>query len=141
MGSAAVGVVGALLGTLFGAALQQMQAARSRRWQRGDSLSDAKRRVYTEYLRAISASYAQAMAGQRDRSEDGHLRAATAEITILSGRGVYKPACVLAEVVLDVHTRIAAGAEWTKAEVDEVDGQRHKLIELFKSDLGIDPRA
>jgi hypothetical protein len=141
MGSIVVGIVGALLGTLFGAALQQMQAARSRRWHREDLLSDAKRSVYTEYLRAISASYAQAMAGQRDRSEDGRLNAATAEITILSGREVHRPACVFADVVLDVHSRIAAGAGVTKAELDEVDGRRHKLIELFKSDLSIDPRA
>ncbi|MFG3268429.1 MULTISPECIES: hypothetical protein [Streptomyces] len=141
MGSVVVGVVGTLLGVLIGGALQQMQSSRNRRWQREDSLSDAKRRVYTEYLRAISASYAQAMSGQRDRSEDGRLNAATAEITVLSGRDVHKPACELTDTVLDVHSRIAASAGVTAVEVADVNRRRHELIERFKSDLHIAPRT
>ena len=47
---------------------------------------------YAEYVRSISASYAEALSGQRSRAEDAGLLAATAEIEILSGREVWVPA-------------------------------------------------
>ncbi|EKX69212.1 hypothetical protein Sipo8835_27405 [Streptomyces ipomoeae] len=137
MGSVIVGVIGTLLGVLIGGALQQVQALHSHKWQREDVLNDAKRRIYTEYLRSISASYSQARSGERKRSEDASLRAATAEITILSGNEIHKPAGDLTERVLAVHSRIAAGSGVTDAEVDDVDQQRRRLIDLFKSDLGV----
>ncbi|MFI6984032.1 hypothetical protein ACIBSV_36205 [Embleya sp. NPDC050154] len=137
MGSVVVGVIGTLMGVLIGGALQQAQASRNRKWQRADSLGDAKRHVYAEYLRSISASYAQALSGQRSRSEDANLLAATAEIEILSGREVSGPARDLVNAVIDTHTRIAAGAGVTDAMVADVDRRRYEVIDLFKSDLGL----
>src|SRR5262249_15230358 len=110
MGSVIVSVVGSLLGVLIGAAVQQIQASRNRGWQREDSLSEAKRSVYAEYLRSISASYGQAMSGQRSRTEDGRLYAATAEIEVLASRMVSVPSRDLADEVIKVHSAIAAGA-------------------------------
>ncbi|MGW7382752.1 hypothetical protein [Streptomyces sp. NPDC054794] len=92
MGAVVVGVIGTLLGVLVGGALQQSQASRNRKWQREDSLTDARRTAYAEYLRSISASYAQAVSGQRHRAEDGRLLAVTAEIEVLAGRDVSGPA-------------------------------------------------
>ncbi|MFI6588447.1 hypothetical protein [Embleya sp. NPDC050493] len=127
------------MGVLIGGALQQAQASRNRKWQRADSLGDAKRHVYAEYLRSISASYAQALSGQRSRSEDANLLAATAEIEILSGRAVSGPARDLVNAVIDTHARIAAGAGAgvTDAMVADVDRRRYEVIDLFKSDLGL----
>ena len=92
MGTAIVGVAGALLGVLAGGFLQLLQGARNRRWQREDALGKLKQAVYAEYLRAISASYGQAMAGDRSRGEDARLHAAAAEIDVLAGREVAGPA-------------------------------------------------
>ncbi|MEV8638176.1 hypothetical protein AB0395_41635 [Streptosporangium sp. NPDC051023] len=140
MDSVIVGVIGTLLGVLIGGFLQQAQASRTRRWQQADALSTAKRRVYTEFLRAISASYAQALSGQRTRSEDANLLAATAEIEILSGGEVAEPARDLADTVMRVHARIADGAGVAESAVEDVDRQRHRVIDLFKADLGIKAR-
>jgi hypothetical protein len=96
-----------------------------------------KRGVYAEYLRSISASYAQAMSGVRSRSEDANLHAAAAEIEVLSGGEVSAPARDLVNTVIDVHSRIAAGAGVTEAEVASVDHRRYEVIELFKADLGL----
>ncbi|MCF3132284.1 hypothetical protein [Streptomyces olivochromogenes] len=136
MGAVVVGVIGTLLGVLIGGALQQSQASRNRKWQREDSLSDAKRTAYAEYLRSISASYAQAVSGQRNRSEDGRLLAVTAEIEVLAGRDVSGPARDLVNSVIQAHTAIAAGASVAEAGVAEVDRRRYELIERFKADLG-----
>lgn len=138
MGSVVVGVMGTLLGVLIGGFLQQVQASRSHRWQREDSLSDTKRSVYAEFLRSISASYAQAVSGQRSRSEDANLLAAVAEIAILCGEDVSEPARDLVNAVIDTHTRIAAGAGETDALVADVDRRRYEVIDLFKSDLGLE---
>jgi len=140
MNSAVVGVIGTLLGVLIGGAVQQAQASRNHRWQRADSLSDTKRHVYAEYLRSISASYAQAMSGHRSRSEDANLHAATAEIEVLSRREVSGPARDLVNTVIDVHSRIAAGTGVAAAEVADVDRQRYEIIDLFKADLGFQTR-
>lgn len=40
MGSVIVGVIGTLSGVLIGSTLQQVQAARSHRWEREDSLRE-----------------------------------------------------------------------------------------------------
>jgi hypothetical protein len=137
MGSVVVGVIGTLLGVLVGGAIQQMQTARNRKWQQLDSLGSTKRRVYVEYLRSISASYAQAMSGHRSRSEDANLLAATAEIEILSGVEVSGPARDLVNTVIDVHSSIASGADVTETVVADVDHRRYELIDLFKADLGL----
>ncbi|MQY09608.1 hypothetical protein [Actinomadura macrotermitis] len=136
MATVVVGIAGTLLGVLVSGVVQRLQAARARAWQRADSLADAKRRVYTEYLRAVSASYAQAMSGQRERSEDAALLAATAEIEILAGREVAAPARLLTGTLLDVHARIA-GAGTAEAAAEDADRRRRELVDLFKADLGI----
>ncbi|MEU8637598.1 hypothetical protein AB0C38_35920 [Amycolatopsis sp. NPDC048633] len=136
MGTALVGVAGALLGVLVGGFLQLLQASRNRRWQRDDALGKLKQAAYAEYLRSISASHGQAMAGERSRSEDARLHAATAEIEVLAGRQVAGPARELAATVIGVHTKIAAGGV-DEAAVAAVDRRRLEVIELFKNDLGI----
>jgi len=137
MGAVVVGVIGTLLGVLIGGALQQRQASRNRTWQREDSLINAKRNTYSEYLRSISASYGQAVSCQRDRSEDGRLHAAMAEIEVLAGREVSEPARDLVNSVIEAHSMIAAGASVEEARVAEVDRRRYEVIELFKADLGL----
>jgi hypothetical protein len=141
MGSVITGVVGTLLGVLVGGAVQQLQASRNHKWQRQDSLGSARRTVYAEYLRSISASYAQAMSGQRTRSEDAALHAATAEIEILSGLEVSGPARELTNTVIDVHSSLAAGTGVPEAVVADVDRRRYEVIDLFKADLGLRTRS
>jgi hypothetical protein len=137
MGTVIAGIAGTLLGILVTGVIQQLQASRTRRWNRADSLADAKRRVYSEYLRAISASYAQALSGHRGRPDDAALLTATAEIEILAGPEVAGPARRLTDEVLDVHARIAENAGVTESRVSGVDRRRHALIDLFKADLDI----
>jgi hypothetical protein len=137
MGTVVVGISGTLLGVLVSGTIQQLQATRARRWKRVDSLTDIKRRVYSEYLRAISASYAQALSGQRGRPDDAALLAAAAEIEILAGHEVADPARLLADAVLNAHARIARDAGVTESEVEEVNRRRYALIDLFKADLDI----
>lgn len=141
MDAAVVGVVGTLLGVLLGAAAQQVQASRSRHWQQADLLRTVKRGVYAEYVRSISGSYARALSGQRSRTEDASLLAATAEIEILSGREVWVPARELTDTVIGVHTKIAAGGGVPESEVADADRRRLQFIELFKADLGLTARA
>ncbi|MDL4815227.1 hypothetical protein [Actinomadura opuntiae] len=141
MGTVVVGIVGTLLGVLVTGTLQQLQAARARKWTRSDSLTDVKRRVYTEYLRAVSASYAQALSGKRGRPDDAALLVATAEIEILADARVAEPARRLADTVLEVHARIARDDGVTASEVEDVDQRRRALIGLFKTDLGIPTQA
>lgn len=129
------------MGVLNGRALQQMQASRTRRWQREDWLRDAKNAVYAEYLRSISASYVQAMSGLRTRSEDYSLYAATARIEVLCRAAIAGPARDLADTVMNVHSRIAAGAGLLQQEVEDVDRRRRELIARFKVDLQLDPEA
>ena len=127
MGSVVVGVIGTLLGVALGAVLQQVQASRNRSWQREDSLSHAKRGIYAEYLRSISASYGQAMSGHRDRTEDACLHAAMAEIDILAGTEVSVPARDLVNNVIEVHSAIAAGTRVEETTVAEVDRRRYEF--------------
>jgi hypothetical protein len=141
MGSAVVGVIGTLLGVLVGAAAQQVQASRSRHWQQADLLRTVKRGVYAEYVRSISASYAQALSGLRSRTEDASLLAATAEIEILSGREVSVPVRQLTDTVIDVHSKIAAGGGVPEDKVEDADRRRLKIIDIFKADLGLKART
>lgn len=131
---------GTLLGILAGTAAQQVQASRNRSWQQADLLRTAKRDVYAEFLRSISASYAQALSGQRTRAADAGLLAATAAIEVLCGRDVAGPARELADMVLDVHSEIAAGAGVAETVVAETDRRRYEVIDLFKADLGLPVR-
>jgi hypothetical protein len=140
MGPAVVGVIGTLLGVVIGAAAQQLQAMRNRTWQQADLLRTTKRGIYAEYLRSISASYAQALSGHRSRSEDASLLAATAEIEVLSGGDVAGPARDLATAVISVHFETAAGTGVAEAVVADVDRRRYEVIDLFKADLGLKPR-
>ena len=88
-----------MLGVAIGVIGQEVQARRHResqredletnhQWQQEDSLLDTKRLVYTQHLRSIDASYAQATSGKTERSEDANILAAAAEIEMLAGREV-----------------------------------------------------
>ena len=135
MNSTALSVIGTLLGVIVGAALQHFQARRDRRWREEESFRNAKRAAYVQYLRSISASYAQARSGQRTRTEDGKLYAATAEIEILSDNEISGPAWALADKVIEVHSRIANGPGVEESVINEVDQNRYALIDRFKADI------
>jgi hypothetical protein len=139
MSATVVGVIGTLLGVVIGATAQQLQAVRNRAWQQADLLRTVKRTIYAEYLRSISASYAQALSGHRSRSEDASLLAATAEIEVLAGADVAVPVRDLTTTVISVHSGIAAGTGVAQAVVADVDRRRYDVIDLFKADLGLKP--
>ena len=80
------------------------------------------------------------MSGQRSRSEDTRLHAATAQIEVLAGREVSGPARNLVNTVIEVHSMIAAGTGVEEATVAKVDRRRYEVIELFKADLGLKTR-
>jgi hypothetical protein len=115
-------------------------------------LRDTKRKVYTEYLRSISAGYAVAKSRSKSpseeaeaelrsasASEEGKLRAATAGIVLLSGKEISDPAKELTDTVVPLHGEIAAGMPETEEnlQVAAVDGDRLILIDKFKKDLQI----
>jgi DNA-binding transcriptional regulator YbjK len=79
------------------------------------------------------------MSGLRSRSEDGNLHAATAQIEVLCGAAVAEPTRLLTDTVIDVHSRIAAGAGVPEETVDSVDQRRYEVIDLFKADVRIAP--
>jgi hypothetical protein len=137
MGTVIVGVVGTLLGVLAGGALQHLQASRNHRWQREDALGKLKQAAYAEFLRSISASYGQAMAGQRTRTEDARLHAVTAEIEVLAGREVSGPVRELTGTIIDVHSKLAEAAGVEQTTLAAVDRRRLEVVTLFKADLGI----
>jgi hypothetical protein len=130
-----VAVIGTLSGTVLGGLVHGVHAWTSRRSHRADSLSDTKRRVYAEYLRSISASYAQAEAGHWSATEEANLRAAAAEIEILAGPHIAGPAQDLVSTVVDVHKAVAANKDDARSRVPDVNRDRYRLIELFKADL------
>jgi hypothetical protein len=105
MGSGVIAAVGALVGVFIGGGLQIFQARSSHEAQQADLLRDTKRKVYTEYLRSISAGYAVAKSRSKSpseeaeaelrsasASEEGKFRAATAGIVLLSGKEISDPA-------------------------------------------------
>jgi|GEM_PF-4392380 len=141
MKSVVVGVIGSLLGVVIGVVAQGTQSRRDRRWQRDESFTTEKRLVYVRYLRAISASYAQAVIGQRDRSEDGNLHAATAEIELLCEPRVAAAARNLRDDVIEAHSRIASGGIDKSEVVPGVNEKRLALVEMFRSDLGTSRRS
>jgi hypothetical protein len=102
-------VIGSLLGVVIGVVAQGTQARSAQRSKRNESFTTEKRLAYVRYSRAISASYAQAIVGQRERSEDGNLHAATAEIELLCDARVAEAARELRDSVIDAHSRIVAG--------------------------------
>ncbi|SEF38341.1 hypothetical protein SAMN05421837_12066 [Amycolatopsis pretoriensis] len=89
----------------------------------GNALAKLKQTVYAEYLRSISASYGQAIAGERS----------------LAGTTVSRAARKLTTIVLAVHSRVAAGDGVEEAIVAAVDEERLALVEIFKTDLKIEP--
>jgi hypothetical protein len=150
MDAAVVGVVGSLLGVVIGVFAQQLQAKRNRQWQQADSvrshrweqedlLKNIKRVVYTEYLRSVDASYAQADAAVRSRSEDEKISTAVAEIELLSNAEISERVRSHSKNVLSVHDKLAHATD--KAVIYEdvlaADKERMNLIALFKNDLGI----
>ncbi len=66
MGTAIVGVVGSLLGVLLGFLGQSFRAKQEHKW----TIETAKREVYSEFLRSISASYAQEKLEAKSRQSD-----------------------------------------------------------------------
>jgi len=148
MNSAAVGVIGTLLGVVVGGALQEFREWRKRRWNKEDLLSDHKRIAYAQYVRSISASFAEAEAGVLAPREHGNLRAATAEIQILSAKEVSGPVSELTETVVKTHEELAKAASLSQTEkekekekilakIEDVNRARLAVIELFKGDLAV----
>jgi hypothetical protein len=139
MASVVVAVIGSLLGVALGISAQYLQAQRTHRDQVNDALRDTKRRVYAEFLRSISASYAQAKSGS-GYSGDASLLQATAEIELLAGPEVAIQARQLSEQVIGVHARLRDDPAVDQTEVPGVDRDRMRLVELFQHDLQLAPR-
>src|SRR5437763_15933498 len=89
--STLIAVAGSLLGVILGFLAQHLQENLSHRRH----LDDLRREAYAEFLRAVSASYAQASSGG-GRSEDAALLKATTVIELLSGPEVGGAARALA---------------------------------------------
>jgi hypothetical protein len=153
MDAAVIGVVGSLLGVAIGVMAQQLQAKRNRQWQQDDSvrshrweqedlLKNTKRLVFTQYLRSIDASYAQADAGVRTRTEDEQISTAVAEIELLSGPELSERVRSHSKRVLSLHDRLSHATDKTAIYEDVLaaDKERMNLIALFQSDLGINDR-
>src|SRR6266702_8679463 len=103
MDTAIVAVVGSLLGVVLGSALsfvaQNSLANRTRKWE----LADTKRESYADFLRSISASYAQAKAGTGDPEEADLLRATAVIELIAEGRLPTKPAGARDKLRMSMH--------------------------------------
>lgn len=67
------------------------------------------------------------MSGHRSRSEEANLPAATAEIEVLSGRDVSKPARDRAHTVIDVHSTMEVGTGVADVVVADVDRRRYEV--------------
>ena len=149
MGIAIVGVVGSLLGVLLGFLGQSFRARQEHKW----AIETAKREIYSEFLRSISASYAQAKSEAKSRQgdtpeaetaqshvpEDSDLLAATAAIELLANQTISKAARELSNRVIEVHVKLRRDLSIDKSEVPDINKEREKLIELFQKDLGIPP--
>jgi len=130
-----ISVIGTLLGVVIGIIGQEYLARRNRQAQVEELLVTEARRVYAEFLRAISASYVQAVAGERTRTEDNSLRAAAAEIQLLSGKALSEPVQALVEQIIAKHSQIAADPSLASAVAEEMNSGRIAIIDLFKADL------
>lgn len=138
MAPAIIAVIGSLLGVALGYLIQYLQAERVHTWQVKDSLSEIKRQTYAEFLRSISASYAQSRTSQGN-SEDANILKATAQIELLAGQKISKAARLLSTRVIQVHARLRENPQIGQKEVPEVDSARLELVSLFQADLGIRP--
>jgi hypothetical protein len=155
MGAAIVAAVAGLLGVALGYLGQYLRARQEHKW----AIETVKREAYAEFLRSISASYAQAESEaefqqshrsgtkssqtdkpqQSHKSEDADLRAATASIVLLAKREIHEKASDLTEQIIKVHNRLRGGDSAAQDDVSGVNSNRLALIELFKDDLGIPP--
>jgi hypothetical protein len=123
-----------------------------------------KRRVYTEFLRSISVSFAKAKAEgqaksgpedtpeaklrhnhepktefrQFDTPEDADLLAATAAIELLANEEISETARELSDDIIDVHKGLRDGnLSPNGSEVRGINERRLDLVDQFKEDLGI----
>lgn len=134
MASVIIAVVGSLLGVVLGFLAQFLQANRAHRWQ----LEDIKRQAYAEFLRSISASYAQARSRAGD-SEDANILRATTVIELIAEDKLAEQTRQLSNDVIEAHNILRDGGSEKDAGVDGVDTARKGLVDLFKADLGIAP--
>jgi hypothetical protein len=135
MSAAVVGIIGSLLGVALGFGGQYLQE----RMHRQELLKDTKRKAYTEYLRAVDASYTQAMHHHKDRSEDESITKAVAEIELLSAQELSSEVRKHSDQVISVHTKLANDEISPKGpEVTKADKCRKELIKKFKRDLKIE---
>jgi hypothetical protein len=151
-----------LLGVALGLAFQYLRARQDHKW----ALVAAKTEAYAEFLRSISASYAQAVSEAESRQsresetkspqtekpqgpsqeshkkEEADLRAATARIVLLAKQHISEKASAITEDAIDAHDKIRSADTAKKAEEAEeaknaVDSRRTALIRQFQEDLGI----
>ena len=88
-------------------------------------------------MTSISASFAEARAGQGDPEEADLLRA-TSVIELVADGKISEQARLLQIKVTDVHGIIRQGdSAVEQEEVPDVDHARRELIKLFKADLDI----
>ena len=130
MSAAVVGIIGSLLGVALGLGYQYLQ----HRMQRQELLDDAKRKAYTDYLRAVDASYTQADEHQTERSEDRKIREAAAEIELLAKQAIRQEVRQHSDRVIEAHDMVARG---DKSLVPECDAKRIEILGMFKDDLRI----
>jgi hypothetical protein len=150
-----VAAVAGLLGVTLGYLFQSLRARQEHKW----ALETVKREAYAEFLRSISASYAQAESEsqqshrsetkfrpihrpqvqyqQNHKSEDADLRAATARIMLLAKPDIYDRASVLSEKVIEAHKALRGGDPTAQEKVAKANSKREKLIVVFKKDLRI----
>lgn len=157
MGPAIVAAVAGLLGVALGYLGQSLRARQEHKW----AIETAKREAYAEFLRSISASYAEAgsEAGSQQsrksevkspqtdkpqalplhshKSEDAALLAATARIVLLAKPEIYKMASDLSDQIMKVHEGLRSGDSTAQDEVSVANSVRLVLIDRFKEDLGI----
>jgi hypothetical protein len=157
--AAIVAASATLLGVTLGLAFQYLRARQEHKW----ALEAAKTAAYAEFLRSISASYAQAKSEARSRQshdsktkspqteklqgpsqeshkeEEADLRAATARIVLLAKQDIYKEASAITEQAIEAHDKIRSAdtVEEAKEAEEAVNSRREALIKQFKEDLGI----
>ncbi len=157
--AAIVAATATLLGVTLGLVFQYLRARQEHKW----ALEAAKREAYAEFLRSISASYAQAKSEARSRQshesetkspqtekpqgpsqeshkeEEADLRAATARIVLLAKQDIYEEASAITEKAIKAHDKLRSGDPTAKGAVKAVNRRREALIGQFKDDLGIPP--